>query len=47
MILLLKGEKEYKKVCENAYKNLYHNWDDTINEVYERYLYLIKEKKKN
>jgi hypothetical protein len=32
-------------VSNNAYRDLYKNWDDSINEVYERYHVLIKEKK--
>ena len=35
-----------KKVGEGAYRDLYKNWNDTINEVYERYLLLINEKNK-
>ena len=46
IIDILSNEEEYKHVCENAYKNLYHNWDDTIDEVYNIYLDLIEKKEK-
>ena len=32
-------------VCNNAYRDLYKRWDDTINEVYEKYLELIEKRK--
>lgn len=41
IIEILENEKLYNKVCENAYKQLYKNWDDTINEVYNLYLKFI------
>lgn len=37
--------KLYHKVCENAYHDLYKNWDDTIKLVYARYLKVIKNNK--
>ena len=45
IINILKDKELYKKVCENAYHDLYRNWHDTIDEVYERYLKLIEMKK--
>lgn len=39
---IMHDEALYKKVSENAFKDLYKNWDDTIAEVYERYMELIK-----
>lgn len=41
IIEILENEKLYNKVCENTYKQLYKNWDDTINEVYNLYLKFI------
>ena len=45
IINILKDKELYQKVCENAYHDLYRNWHDTIDEVYERYLKLIEMKK--
>lgn len=39
---IMNNEKLYKEVCENAYKDLYKNWDEAIKEVYEKYLNLIE-----
>ncbi|VEU82260.1 glycosyltransferase [Acholeplasma hippikon] len=30
--------KAYEQVCENAYKDLYRNWDDLVKKVYQMYL---------
>ncbi|MBE6149616.1 MAG: glycosyltransferase family 4 protein [Firmicutes bacterium] len=46
IIEVVENKKLYKKVCENAYLDLYKNWDDTISEVYNIYLNMIKENKK-
>ena len=40
------NEKKLKKLSENAYKDLYVNWDDKIEEVYKEYERLIENKKK-
>ena len=44
IIEILNDKKLYDKVSKNAYRDLYKNWDDTVKEVYELYLNLIKEK---
>ncbi len=41
---IITNEKLLKEVSENAYRDLYRNWDDTINEVYDNYLKLVKKK---
>ncbi len=38
IIEIMKNEELYKRVSENAYKDVYVNWDDRVKEVYERYL---------
>ena len=38
---IMNNQELYKRVCENAYKDLYKNWDDTIKEVYDLYIKLI------
>ena len=43
---IFKDEKAYNELCENAYRDLYKNWDDTVKEVYERYEYLYEKKQK-
>ena len=47
IIKLVKDDKFLKEVSNNAYRDLYKNWDDTIQEVYNNYLNLIKNKKNN
>jgi glycosyltransferase involved in cell wall biosynthesis len=42
---VMKDKKLYKKVSENAYKDLYKNWDDLVDEIYRRYVKLIEEKR--
>ena len=44
IIKIMNNEKLLKKVSNNAYRDLYKNWDDSIKEVYERYKTLIEEK---
>ena len=34
-----------EEISNNAYRDLYKNWDDAIDEVYNNYLKLIKNKK--
>ena len=41
---IMKDEKLYKEVCKNAYKDLYRNWNDTVDEAYEIYKELIAKK---
>ena len=45
IIKIIKNRNVYKNVCENAYKDLYKNWNDTIIDVYKRYLKLIEMKR--
>ena len=45
IINIFKDEKKYKFVSENAFKDLYVDWDSQIENVYKLYLKLIEEKK--
>lgn len=42
IIKLMKNDKLLKEVSNNCYRDLYKNWDDTIESVYNDYLELIK-----
>ena len=44
IIKVVENDKLRIKVGNNAFRDLYKNWDDTTNEVYHKYLDLIKEK---
>ena len=44
IINLINDNKLLTEVSNNCYRDLYKNWDDAINEVYNRYLELIKKK---
>ena len=44
IIKILDDDRLRNKISNNAYRDLYKNWDDSINEVYHEYLRLIKEK---
>ena len=46
IVNIVDNPKLLKEVSNNAFRDLYVNWDDIIKEIYERYLYLIKEKRK-
>ena len=46
IVEIFADESKYQAVCENAYKDIYHTWDDIVMEGYNRYLELIEEKKK-
>ena len=46
IIELMQDEKLYKEISNNAFKDLYINWDDTIEQVYKEYMRLIEENKK-
>ena len=46
IIEVMEDKKLYKKVSENAYKDLYRTWDDIVNEVFKLYLDLIDKNKK-
>ncbi len=45
IIKIVDNNKLLNKVSNNAYHNLYKNWDDSIKDVYDRYRTLINEKK--
>lgn len=36
------NQESHKKVSQNAYRDLYKNWDNVVNDIYEKYLELIK-----
>lgn len=42
IIEVMENKKLYQTVSANAYKDLYKNWDDTIDEVYNKYLGIIE-----
>jgi glycosyltransferase involved in cell wall biosynthesis len=42
IIEVLKDKKLYEEVSNNAYKDLYKNWDNLVKEVYEIYTSLIE-----
>ena len=42
IIKIVKDKKLLSEVSENAYRDLYKNWDDKIKEVYENYLKFLK-----
>ena len=44
---IISDEKLYKKVSENAFKDLYISWDDQIKKAYDLYLKIMNEKKKS
>lgn len=45
IIEILDNKKLYKEVCENAYRDLYVNWDTVIDNVYSMYIDMIMNKK--
>ena len=44
IIKIMYNDKLRNKVSNNAYRDLYKNWNDSIKEVYERYRKLIYER---
>ena len=42
IIEIMNNEELYKYVCENAYKEIYVNWDERINEIFNLYTEIIK-----
>lgn len=38
---IFENEEQYRKVCENAYRDIYINWDDMIAKVYSKYTEII------
>lgn len=47
IIKIISDDKLLSIISQNAYRDLYKSWDDSIKEVYNRYLKLIEEKKQN
>ena len=45
IINILSDSEKYNEICENAYKDLYVNWDMVAEKVYKEYLKLIENKK--
>lgn len=45
IIEILENKKLYNEVKENAYRDLYKNWDNTVDDAYYLYKDLIKKKK--
>lgn len=45
IIEVIENKKLYKEVAENAYRDLYKNWDDTVEEAYHLYQEMINKKK--
>lgn len=46
IIEIMKNKELYKKVSENAFIDLYKNWDDKVDEAYKSYLEKIQRHKK-
>jgi len=42
IIEIMNNKELYQKVSNGAYRDLYKTWDDTIDDVYKRYVKLIK-----
>ena len=42
IIEVIENKKLYQSVSANAYRDLYKNWDDTIDEVYNKYKKIIE-----
>lgn len=47
IVAIFQNEKEYQKVCKNAYKDLYKNWESVTLQAYKIYLKLIEKRNKN
>ena len=45
ILYAFENKGEYHKVCENAQREIYKNWDDIISDVLNRYRFLIEQKK--
>lgn len=39
---MMRDKSLYKKISMGAKRDLYKNWDDTVKDMYERYIYLIE-----
>ncbi len=46
ILKIINNEKERLKIGQNAKRDLYKNWDDTINDVFDNYKRIIDAKKK-
>ena len=44
---IISDKDKLHKISENAFKELYVNWDDKVKEVYDNYIRLIEERKKS
>lgn len=42
IIEIMENEEVYTNVCENVYKEIYINWDDTIDKIFDLYMSFIK-----
>lgn len=42
IIEIMGNEELYKTVCDNTYKDLYVNWDDNIDKIFDMYMGFIK-----
>lgn len=42
IIEIMDNKELYKSVCENAYKDMYINWDDNIDKIFDLYMNFIK-----
>ena len=38
IIEIMNNEKQYKEVCENAYRDIYITWDEIVDQIYKIYL---------
>ena len=47
ILRIMHDDKLLSEVSNNSYRDLYKNWDDTISDVYNHYLELIKKKKED
>ena len=47
IIEVINNKELYKKVSENAVRDLYVTWDDKVKEVYDLYIKIIEERKSN
>lgn len=43
IIGIFEDRETYNKVCENAYKDIYINWDDLVKDVHKYYFKMIKD----
>ena len=42
IINIMKNKKLYQELSDNCFKDLYKNWDDLVEEVYNRYMFYIR-----